>query len=598
MKKHLHFHHGEDCWQNALCAKILSILAAVTLLAGDFAQAGGVVTDCTESNLRAALAGGGTVTFACDGTITLASTITNTLDTILDGTGCQVTISGGNACRVFLVNSNINFTLINLTIANGKSSDGAGIFNDGGTVNLTSTLVVANATEPDWSPNGCSGGGLFNRSGTVNATNCVFSSNSTRQHGGNGSVPPALGGAIRNESGVVNLQLCRFTDNVASGGLTVLGHSSDAAGGALHNSGILNATRCSLLGNSAIGGPGWNAFGYGPGVPGGSGGTGFGGAICNLGTLIIEDCVLANNTAFGGNGGGGTAGHDGGGYDSSTGGSGGSGGSALGGALYSGGTAGAINVTFAGNGATAGSGGNGGSGGSSDYRSAGNGGNGGAGGNGGSGFGAIDGSINLVNCTVALNSAASGSGGYGGSGGNGGNFGGKNGLPGANGINGQAAGGITGGWLVNTLIASNTPAGNDSFPDPKLGPLADNGGPTLTMALLPGSSAINAGDPAAAPPTDQRGVPRPQGPGVDIGAFEYQYVPVFTGAKFQNPTNFWLQMSGLLPGQAFTLQSSINLLGWLDVTNFVAGESLLYEFVDGNLGTSVNRFYRLKLSNP
>ena len=38
--------------------------------------------------------------------------------------------------------------------------------------------------------------------------------------------------------------------------------------------------------------------------------------------------------------------------------------------------------------------------------------------------------------------------------------------------------------MVNTLIASNTPAGGDTFTDPKLGPLADNGGPTLTVALL------------------------------------------------------------------------------------------------------------------
>ena len=35
------------------------------------------------------------------------------------------------------------------------------------------------------------------------------------------------------------------------------------------------------------------------------------------------------------------------------------------------------------------------------------------------------------------------------------------------------------------------------FVDPLLGPLADNGGPTLTHALLPGSPAINAGDPTA-----------------------------------------------------------------------------------------------------
>ncbi len=56
--------------------------------------------------------------------------------------------------------------------------------------------------------------------------------------------------------------------------------------------------------------------------------------------------------------------------------------------------------------------------------------------------------------------------------------------------------------------------------DPFLGPLADNGGSTMTCALLPGSSAIDAGTGTGAPPTDQRGVSRPQGPGVDIGAFE------------------------------------------------------------------------------
>ena len=56
--------------------------------------------------------------------------------------------------------------------------------------------------------------------------------------------------------------------------------------------------------------------------------------------------------------------------------------------------------------------------------------------------------------------------------------------------------------------------------DPVLGPLADNGGPTLTHALLIGSPAIDSGTLALAPPDDQRGIPRPQGPKVDIGAFE------------------------------------------------------------------------------
>ncbi len=59
-----------------------------------------------------------------------------------------------------------------------------------------------------------------------------------------------------------------------------------------------------------------------------------------------------------------------------------------------------------------------------------------------------------------------------------------------------------------------------------LGPLADNGGPTQTLALLPGSPAIDAGDDALCPSTDQRGEIRPQDGNndglakCDIGAFE------------------------------------------------------------------------------
>ena len=56
--------------------------------------------------------------------------------------------------------------------------------------------------------------------------------------------------------------------------------------------------------------------------------------------------------------------------------------------------------------------------------------------------------------------------------------------------------------------------------DPLLGALQDNGGLTLTHALLSWSPAIDAGDDAAAPATDQRGVSRPQGSASDIGAFE------------------------------------------------------------------------------
>jgi len=78
----------------------------------------------------------------------------------------------------------------------------------------------------------------------------------------------------------------------------------------------------------------------------------------------------------------------------------------------------------------------------------------------------------------------------------------------------------------------DVPAG----PDPLLGPLADNGGGTLTMHPLPGSALIDA-VPASAcagcDSTDQRGVPRPQGGGYDIGAVEViggvAVSPRFTG---------------------------------------------------------------------
>ena len=67
---------------------------------------------------------------------------------------------------------------------------------------------------------------------------------------------------------------------------------------------------------------------------------------------------------------------------------------------------------------------------------------------------------------------------------------------------------------------------------PRLGPLADNGGPTKTCALKAGSPALDMGstpctDASGLPVTaDQRGFTRPQLDGADIGAYEAQTKPV------------------------------------------------------------------------
>lgn len=63
--------------------------------------------------------------------------------------------------------------------------------------------------------------------------------------------------------------------------------------------------------------------------------------------------------------------------------------------------------------------------------------------------------------------------------------------------------------------------------DPKLAPLAPNGGPTETMALQPDSPALEKGDRRSCGPTDQRGIAIGQDgdAGCDVGAYELQYAP-------------------------------------------------------------------------
>jgi hypothetical protein len=78
-----------------------------------------------------------------------------------------------------------------------------------------------------------------------------------------------------------------------------------------------------------------------------------------------------------------------------------------------------------------------------------------------------------------------------------------------------------GGYLTGPGDQINT--------DPLIGPLQDNGGPTLTHALLPASPAIDAGDPNFAPPpsNDQRDChfDRVFNGRIDIGSFETQPPP-------------------------------------------------------------------------
>jgi CSLREA domain-containing protein len=112
----------------------------------------------------------------------------------------------------------------------------------------------------------------------------------------------------------------------------------------------------------------------------------------------------------------------------------------------------------------------------------------------------------------------------------------------------------------------------------KLGALANNGGPVQTMALGSGSVAIDAGDDAACPSTDQRGVTRPQGAHCDVGAFEASFI---TGQKFHDDNGDGVKdgSDGGLNGWTIQLQDTSNQV--LDSTTTDANGN--YTFTVGAL---------------
>jgi fibronectin-binding autotransporter adhesin len=84
--------------------------------------------------------------------------------------------------------------------------------------------------------------------------------------------------------------------------------------------------------------------------------------------------------------------------------------------------------------------------------------------------------------------------------------------------------------------------------DPMLASLANNGGPTQTVALIPGSPAAAAGDPTHGGTLDQRGILRPAIP--DIGAFELERITP-SSASIPNTTT-----TMTIAGSAFSPDAS------------------------------------------
>ena len=131
-----------------------------------------------------------------------------------------------------------------------------------------------------------------------------------------------------------------------------------------------------------------------------------------------------------------------------------------------------------------------------------------------------------------------------------------------------------------------------------LGPLTNNGGPTLTHALLPGSPALDAGDDSLTG-TDQRGFPRRSGAQVDIGAYEFG-VPVpqpLTGLRRVANGTYQFTCTNFSDVSAVVLASTNVALPWPQWSNLgpaTLRSNSLYQFTDPGPTNRPHRFFRLR----
>jgi predicted outer membrane repeat protein len=469
---------------------LLIMLALLLIMPAQVFAAGTVGTgtpeSCTESALRSAVEGGGTVTFNCGGaaTITLTKQIVIKTDTTIDGGG-NITISGGGTTRLFENQS--NFTIKNITLRDAyqEGDMGGGAIQSVWRKNVTVENVKFINNQARLVPvNFDNGGGAIRvHSGVLTIRNSEFTGNRTHN---------SSGGAIHSMLSNVEITDSVFTDNHS----TAPGYS-----GAFYNdgtyeggtNGYITFKRNRFINNSGEGqGGGVFIFLYpdqvgskatieesqfiGNEVKEGSNGDALGGALrVGNGPVSIKNVLFHDNHA-----------------------------DQQGGALWTGEVANLniTNVTMSGNSAELG----------------------------GGLMIASSGGGTITNATIAYNTAS----------GHGGGIYGGSGITLRNTIVAHNTAGNP--WNINHNCGTtySNGGGNVQYParisdgndhncvdgakmqDPILLPLGDNGGGMQTHALSAESPAVNAGTNTECPKIDQRGVARPQGDKCDSGAFELE----------------------------------------------------------------------------
>lgn len=508
------------------------LFATFTVTAPDDAGPGTLRQAVLDAN---AAAGDDTINFdqAVTSPITLTTgSISINSNIAITGPGSSaLTISGNNASTIFFVAPGVTASMSGLTLTAGNAPNGGALINKG---NLTlSIMIMTGNTATD------RGGAIFMDEGSLSLLSSTLSNNTSTHNGGainflttgiatiadtsfSSNTATGNGGAIAIDSGVsVSINHSRFNLNAANEGGAIL----NAGSVTLNNSSLDNNTASHLGGavlttgsttfvhseigeniadnrGGAIFMGGGNLSLFATALDSNISTNGDGGAIfCLSGTSIsITDSLFDQNRAKFGAGAIsiGSASNSLISNSSFTGNS-----AQQGGAIFNSGLTTLINSTFTLNSATA-----------------------------GGGAIAGDGPLLLTNCTI-FNNSADGPGGINALG-NGpvsiansiiaGNSstGGAQDLGGTYTSRGHNLIGITDG--ASGFISSDLTGTLASPLAPGLAALADNGGPTQTFALLPGSAAINAGDNSLVPGSaDQRGHNRIVYGTVDIGAFEAEF---------------------------------------------------------------------------
>lgn len=270
----------------------------------------------TAANGCVAGTGNDTINFSVTGTIALGSTlpqVTDGLLTINGPTSPGITIDGGGKVQVMVVALGATLNLNNLTIADGSgiadASNGGGIHNDG-------SLTVSNSMFFNNTNFCCSGGGAagaIDNERTLSVINSVFAGNSAINSAGgifNGGSLTVVnssfegnftrtGGGILN-GGSLTVIKSSFLDNIAG------------SGGGIENQGSLAVINSTFSGNESDEGGGGidDATEATVNIESSSffsntskGGLGGGGISIPEGTVTITGSVFANNSSYQGGGG-------------------------------------------------------------------------------------------------------------------------------------------------------------------------------------------------------------------------------------------------------------------------------------------------------